>query len=240
MTTTAPIVPAKKVKQLGAARGRSYIEHNGREYLLRRGDASSDLGRQVPGEIVVTSTEEVDDGHGYLTRRQVNVRAEPVERGTFEAVSSRLKPKSRELPLRVWDQVAALPSMQSREPVRISTHPPDGNPLLGPLRGMIGMQTTDFVEVAGNEAPPAARSAAGYIAHLRERGILLDLAAHGHRLLVKSRKPISLEDRALIGLTEELLIGELSGRRIVCAFDDGLEAVTVAYPHLPVCEEHAR
>jgi hypothetical protein len=92
------------------------------------------------------------------------------------------------------------------------------------------------VEVLGNE-PPTARSAAGYVALLRSHGIQLDTAKG--RLVVRSRRPIAVEDRALIALVEPLLIGELDGKRLLCSFCDA-EAVTIAYPHLPTCDEHAR
>jgi hypothetical protein len=230
------LVPEKKLKPLGTAAGHRYVEHAGREYMVHRGETSGDLGRPRPGEILVTSTEEIND-NGYQTRRQVHHRAEPVPAGTYAALAARgAKAKPREAPLRVWDAVAQLPAFQHRDPVRIPTRPPDGNPLLGQLRGMLGTGSTDVVEVLGNEPP--ARSAAGYVAHLRSRGVLLDVTKG--RLVVKSRKPIGLEDRTLIALVEELLIGELSGKRALCAFDDGLEATTVCYPRLPVCEQHAR
>ena len=57
-------------------------------------------------------------------------------------------------------------------------------------------------------------------------------------VLGESRRPIGIEDKALIALTDELLIGELTGRRLLCSFDCGREAVTVAYPRLPTCLEH--
>jgi hypothetical protein len=234
-----PMVPASKLKELGVAAGHRYVEHKGTEYVVSRAPTSSEYSPPRRGEIVITSSEELVDEGGYRTVRQLHHRGEPVESGTYAALAAKgAKPKPREAPLRVWDAVAQLPAFQHRDPVRIPTRPPDGNPLLGQLRGMLGTGSSDVVEVLGNEPP--ARSAAGYIRHLRERGVLLDVSPHGNRLVVKSRRPVGLEDKALIALTEELLIGELSGRRVMCAFDDGLEAVTIAYPRLPVCEPHAR
>jgi hypothetical protein len=234
---TAPIIPAKKVRELGRAGGHAYVEHDGREYRLARAPTSSEFDRPRRGEIVVASVEEIDDGAGYLTRRQVHVRAEPVPTGTFEALSSKVKPKPREAPLRVWDLVAAMPAFRQREPARIRfEHSPE--PLAGAMLAAVGAETRQpWIEVNGNESPPQ-RSAAGYIQHLRKHGILLDTAKG--RLIVKSRIPISLADRELILAIESLLVGELDGKRVLCAFDDGLEATTVCWPHLPTCEAHAR
>ena len=83
-----------------------------------------------------------------------------------------------------------------------------------------------WLEVAGNESPPE-RTVTSYIALLREHGVLLDIAKG--RLVVKSRKPNSLADRTLIETVEPLLIGELDGKRLLCAFCDA-EASSIAYP----------
>lgn len=163
-------------------------------------------------------------------------RATPVRAGTYAARSAaearrKQRPEKR---LRMWDTVAAI--VPDREPVRIRLAPPSADPTLDVLKVALGRPGHQpWVEVGADQAPE--RSAAGYIARLRSHGIELDTARG--RLVVKSRNALGAMDRALIEATEPLLIGELDGKRLLCAFCD-LEAVTICYPHLPTCEEHAR
>ena len=87
----------------------------------------------------------------------------------------------------------------------------------------------------GGHEPPD-RTPAGIIAYLSGRGIQLTLA-HG-RLVARCPSPIRFDDRELIERAEELIVGLLRASPVMCS-SCGEPASTIAFPHAPMCKEHA-
>lgn len=71
---------------------------------------------------------------------------------------------------------------------------------------------------------------------MESRGIALTVARG--RLVARSVKPIHAEERLLIELAEELLVGHLSGAPVLCV-ECQQPAVTVVLPRAPACAAHA-
>lgn len=233
--TPARTLSPKQLQALGKVGSRLYARHGGVELVYHA------TGRDEPPQYVaegewLIATPVQTERHGTLARSTRYALAVEVAPGTYEQASAKEAQRkgTRQAPLQVWDEVARLPAFESREPSRILIRQ-SPEPLAGAMLAATGAQVSQpWIEAGGNEPPPR-RMVTDYIALLRSHGILLDTARG--RLVVKSRKPISLADRTLIDIIAPLLVGELDGKRLLCAFCDA-EAVTMAYPNLPVCEAH--
>jgi hypothetical protein len=241
--SVSPNLAEKKLTWLGTAGGYDYATLHGTEYAVDR--KPSEPGNYIPreGEHVVSRAiteefreEDIFSGKVHTTPmvRHRSFRATPVPSGTYAKLAAKTKKRPAEKPMPVWDNLAALRTAWQREPARIQ-YSAGPAPVIGALRAALGAKDAKpWIEVGARTQPE--RSPSGYVALLRSHGVQLDTAKC--RLIVRSRKPISLEDRTLIEATEPLLIGELDGKRVLCSFC-ALEAVTTLFPHAPACAEHA-
>ena len=245
-------IPEAKVRWLGRHDGYEYGEHNGREYAVSTRPADVGSFSADPDERLIArrSVELLDDGEQMVTT--VHHRAWPVKPGSYAKLARTRKPADRDKPMRGWDRLAALPAMQRREPMRLATGPAPsmldglvGMPLSGTEQEAIAGALFDqarhnskstLIEFGGNSPPE--RSMAALVAWLAERhGIELTLARG--RLRARSVKPIRADLQALLDQVQELIIGHLQGRAVMCG-DCAEPAVTIASVNVPACAEHAQ
>jgi hypothetical protein len=216
-----PTVAEGKLKKLGKAGSFEYATYKDVEYAITARPVNPAEHDPGPGEILITAEiEEMIDGHRWGST--VHYRGFPV--------------------------LSALPSLHRKEPTRIATERRATSATMGALKAAIASdaraknpnakpppvtEPPPVIETGGSTG--AERSPAGYVAWLQSRGVELTVAKG--RLLPMSAKPLGLEERVLIAEAEELLVGHLTGKPTPCSMCD-LPAVSIAFPHAPLCGEH--
>lgn len=247
----ARTIPEDKFSWLGKPiGGRQYGRHRDSEYAVDIRPAELDAFTAGPGEIIVSRKHiEMIDGSPWPSTSYH--RGFPVATGTYAALAAKARrPKAEQSP-RAWDRLGALPLMQRREPMRLATG--RSSPMLDRMPVLPAISSDEqealaqaldmadrtsqsqLIEVGGNEPPE--RSVAGVIAYLARRGIDLELVRG--RLLARSRLPIRVDLRELIEQAEELIVGHLQGKPVICS-SCAEPAVTIVFPQAPMCAEHAQ
>jgi hypothetical protein len=229
-------IPEGKLKWLGRPPGDyEYATYGGAEYAVDRNSTADLTGyNRRPGEIIVLRVErELIDGSAFEHHRMH--RAWPVESGTYAALAAKARKPAAEKPLRAWDALATLSVMQRRDPERFASTPAASDVNVGALKAQLGITHERIIEVGGNEPPE--RSPAAIIEHLASRGVELKLSRG--RLVARSRNPMRFDDRELIEKAEELIVGVLRGQPVICS-TCAEPAVSIVFPHAPMCAEHLK
>jgi hypothetical protein len=230
---TRQSVDVEKFKRLGKIASFEYYTRDGREYAVGRPVNPEEIELR-PGEQLVTTKIPVKDGP-HTWEDIVHHVAYEVPVGTYaeKAARAERRRKPNQHPARPWDVLAALPAMHRREPMRIALGG-EKDPNVARFKTWAKTKPPAVIEVGGHEA--AEHTPQGYAEWLASRGVQLSVTKGG-RLLPTSAKPLGLDERALIAQAEELLVGYLTGKPVICSLCDAT-AVSVAFPRVPLCAEH--
>lgn len=209
------------VETLGTVSGWTFVRFDGAEYVMDQAPMDPGaISQPLKDDELRIVTPKIRTDYGTITRYTEHRRGGRVDDGAYAAAVERA--------------TKARPTRKPLQTVNLAKHVPG---LAGRSDRIIG--DADVTGLAVGSRPP--QNVDGLMAYCQRKGIELTITAGGRLLVRASGGHVTDSDLASFATFERLIIGELTGKKVLCEMghDAPTPAVTVLAVGVPSCAEHA-